>query len=368
MGASAGINAGAPPDDTTGELKIIKNLGGQWPDGAFIFTWDCTDGQSGSATFPDDFTGANFETNEEYPLGTICTVEETDGVLSVSDYNVSTHIESSAGFQAINPRDVPINNSTGQNVIQYKNDPKPTDPETGSLKIIKQPTPGNADGPWKFTWVCDDKAGTSGTAVYPDDFAPGKEYDVPGDIVLGTDCTVTETFPNLDAASWDTSYQIEGGPFTAGTVAIVPIKNTGTNTVKFKNDFIEPEPEIATITVVKKFEGPDDWRFGFAFTCEGELFDSVVLGGGESASSGVAFYGEPQGMRCAVAEQLLVGGWTVNVKVTGTDKFDTTPTGFAGAAAAFAIYPGDAITVTFENIPGYGAQAPSGIPPVIPDP
>lgn len=112
-------------DIVTGELKIIKNLGGDWPSGAFIFTWDCTDGQSGQATFPDDFTGANFDTGQEYEIGTTCTVEETDGVLSVSDFFVSTQIENGPGFQPINPRDIDINNSQGTNTIKFMNDPRP---------------------------------------------------------------------------------------------------------------------------------------------------------------------------------------------------------------------------------------------------
>lgn len=261
MGASATIDAGAPPvtGDVTGELKIVKNLGGNWPDGAFIFTWDCTDGQSGSATFPDDFTGANFETDEEYPLGTVCTVEETDGVLSVDDYDVTTHIEGTAGFQAINPRDVPINNSTGQNVIQYMNELK------------------------------------------------------------------------------------------------------------------EVEPELATVWVNKKFDGPD-WEFGFAFICNSYgNADTFVLGGGESTHFDIPFLeqrvlvteenGEHDGLVCGVAEEALSGAWTVNVSVAGASDYKTETAG--EASAMFLVYPGDAITVTFENIPGYGAQPPTGIPPVL---
>ena len=134
VAAAPGADAGGPPNDTTGELKIVKNLGGGWPDGAFIFTWECTDGQTGQATFPDAFTGANFISPQEYEIGTVCKVEETNGVLSVSDYEVTTSVEGSA-FEAINPRNVPINNSVGLNTIQYKN--TLTEPDPLVLEITK---------------------------------------------------------------------------------------------------------------------------------------------------------------------------------------------------------------------------------------
>ncbi len=118
------FSVGAPPIDTDGTLKIVKNLGGGWPDGAFIFHWECDDNDTtkGSATFPDDFTGANYTVTPDIPVGTNCWVEETDGTLSVSDYLVTTHIESAAGFQAINGRNVPIDNSKGLNTIQFMNE------------------------------------------------------------------------------------------------------------------------------------------------------------------------------------------------------------------------------------------------------
>jgi hypothetical protein len=138
-------------------------------------------------------------------------------------------------------------------------------PTTAQIKIIKQPTPGNAQGPWLFTWACDDLATTSGTALYPDDFAPGKEYDVPGDIAIGTDCTITETFPNNDGDAWDTSYQIEQGPFESGTVALVEIRNGGTQTVKFKNAAVDPEPY--QFQIKKTQVGGPDTNFEFTIQC-----------------------------------------------------------------------------------------------------
>jgi hypothetical protein len=151
VGAAPGHDVGAPPGGETGELKIVKNLGGGWPDGAFVFTWDCTDGQSGQATFPDDFTGANFISPQEYPIGTVCTVEETDGVLSVDDYNVTTSIEGT-GFAPINPRDVPINNSVGLNTIQYMNEL--LEPED-AIVTIRKVFEGPAAWEFGFALTCE---------------------------------------------------------------------------------------------------------------------------------------------------------------------------------------------------------------------
>ncbi len=113
-------------DGVTGQLKIIKNQGGPWTDKSFKFTWDCTydtkDVGSGSAYFTGDFTGAEYTVATEFPIGTWCWVEEHSGTLSVSDYLVTTHIESAAGFQAINGRNVPIDNSKGLNTIQFMNE------------------------------------------------------------------------------------------------------------------------------------------------------------------------------------------------------------------------------------------------------
>jgi len=355
MGASATIDAGAPPatDDVTGELKIVKNLGGNWPDGAFIFTWDCTDGQSGSALFPDDFNGANFESGEEYPLGTVCTVEETDGVLSVSDYEVTTHIESTAGFQAINPRDVPIDNSVGQNTIQYMNDPIERLPK--QVKITKNVIGGPLSvSDFEFEIFCDMGAYQQ-TVTIP---GPGnfEVFDVPSTL---TDCKVTETPVDAYATTGD-----------SGVIKTLDLQEPTEWVIT--NTWVEPEPEVATVTVNKIFEGA--WKFGFAFTCEGYgNADTFVLGGGESTHFDIPFFkqqvlvpqenGEHKGLICGVAEEALSGGWTVNVSVAGASDYKTETEG--EASALFLVYPGDAITVTFENIPGYGAQPPTGIPPVL---
>ncbi|NNF88446.1 MAG: hypothetical protein EX267_04640 [Acidimicrobiia bacterium] len=364
MGASATIDAGAPPvtGDVTGELKIVKNLGGNWPDGAFVFTWECTDGQSGSATFPDDFTGANFETGEEYPIGTVCAVEETDGVFSVSDYNVTTHIEGTAGFQAINPRDVPINNSTGQNVIQYMNDPIERLPK--QVEITKNVIGGPLSASdFMFEIFCD--MGDYQTTVTIAGPGNSAVFDVPGTL---SDCKVTET-------------PVDDYSTTGDSGAIKTLNLQEPTEWVITNTWVEPEPEAASVRVTKTFEGPDDWKFGFAFLCRdfGNA-DTFVLGGGESSpaftipfhiGNGVPLNGEENGgpyTVCAVVEQALAGPWTVNVSVTGATEVPTVPPpadADFGAVAFFEVHPGDAIVVTFENIPSYGAQPPSGIPPEI---
>lgn len=109
--------------------------------------------------------------------------------------------------------------------------------------------------------------------------------------------------------------------------------------------------------------------------------DTFVLGGGESSpaleipfhfGNGTLTKGDENGNGgpytvCAAVEQALAGSWTVNVSVSGGKQLEgPPPDADLGAIAFFEVHPGDAIVVTFENIPSYGAQPPSWIPPVIP--
>lgn len=345
-GTALGTDVGARPGGETGELKIVKNLGGGWPDGAFIFTWDCTDGQSGQATFPDDFTGANLISPQQYPLGTVCTVEETDGVLSVDDYDVATSVEGSP-FEALNPRDVPINNSVGLNTIQYKN--VLGEPEPQEIEITKHLIGGPLLlSDFEFEILCN-----------PGDYQrtvtiPGPEssavFEVPGDL---TDCTVTETPVQYYQTTGDNGAGKQLSPELPTEWVII-------------NTYDPPEPEQASVTVKKIFEGPA-WEFGFVFACESEQdLEFFSLTGGGSTTFDVGFDlpydGDDNGIQvpCTVAEEALLGAWTVTFEVDGA-AVDGSGSDSIGTFVTFPIEPGDEVVVTFTNIPGYAAQPPSGV-------
>lgn len=369
VGVSADASAPAPKD---GRLKIIKERGGGiggWPAGAFIFNWSCnTDpAHTGNVTFPDDFTGAQFDTGVEYPAGTTCTVEEKNGTLSVSDYSVTTQIEAGGGFAAINPRNIDINNASGQNTIKFKN----TELEPKQVRIEKNVVDFPGQPPdFVFDISCDMGGYFQTVAV-----AGGSQetINLPADTIQ---CQVTETgVAGGSLGDWATTF---GTPPTDGLVFFQVLDTDDVTVFEFTNTWNPPQPKDATIWVNKEFSGPEDWKFGFAFACEGfGNADTFVLGGGDSAHFEIPFYetdvlfveengnGEEHGILCGVAEELLVADWTVNVSVSGTDEFDTGPTEVFGGLALFAVYPGDAITVTFENIAGYLVQPPSGISPVI---
>ncbi|MGI9648112.1 MAG: hypothetical protein ACR2OI_06300 [Acidimicrobiia bacterium] len=130
-----------------------------------------------------------------------------------------------------------------------------------------------------------------------------------------------------------------------------------------------PEPDDAVVWVMKKFEGPADWDFGFAFACENsDGSEYFTLGGGDSAHFEVGFDFDPQVreltddyehyLLCGVLEEALQGDWTVNVTVKGSEKHEVGEEG--GTLALFKVLPGDEISVTFENIPGYLAKPPTG--------
>lgn len=129
-----------------------------------------------------------------------------------------------------------------------------------------------------------------------------------------------------------------------------------------------PELEDATVTIVKDFEGPDDWEFGFLIACLNERdLKFFTLGGGESKGFVIGFsellafndIDEATSVPCVVAEEPLAGDWTVLVDVQGTTPTETGTESF-GTFVEFRIGPGDDVTITFENIPGYAAQPPTG--------
>ncbi len=212
--ATPQLEAGAPAignAEPTGVLKIIK--AGNWSSDAFIFTWDCDNGVSGQANFSGDFTGANYTVSPELPLGTICTVEETDGSLSVSNYLVTTHTEAQAGFQAINPRDVSIDNSTGFNTIQFMNDPK--DGEVWVTKeVIAPPNSDAAGATFAFAISCD--------PILPIDGQLGDGDSLHADVPAGAQCFASEALPG---DQWLVTATLNGNPVSpassAGRIGVV---------------------------------------------------------------------------------------------------------------------------------------------------
>ncbi|MGI9610415.1 MAG: hypothetical protein ACR2NL_09010 [Acidimicrobiia bacterium] len=182
--------------------------------------------------------------------------------------------------------------------------------------------------------------------------------------VIETDsdsCTVTEVDATGGLGSWSTDELTISKDLSSDQVIVF----------EFVNTWIEPEPESANIWVNKKFEGPESWDFGFAFICQdfGNQ-DTFVLSGGESEHitvpfllNGVTDDDDYYGNLCAVVEQALPGDWTVNVSVSGASDYEVISEAGQLSGALFEVHPGDSISITFENIAGYDAQRPSGIPP-----
>lgn len=243
------------------------------------------------------------------------------------------------------------------------------EPDPYKIKIVKDQVGGPVDTLFDFNIECSADQGPIGVHDPVSVYGGGTSdiIEIPAEYDR---CTVTEVFDTGDGERWAT---LVGQGLASGRELTLDLDPEGVTVFYFENTY-RPEPETASVWVTKKFEGPEDWKFGFAFICTSYgNADTFVLGGGESAHFDIPFFkqqvlvaeenGEHDGLLCGVAEEALPGAWTVNVSVEGASDSKTATEG--GASALFPVYPGDAITVTFENIPGYGAQPPTGIPPVL---
>ena len=95
---------------------------------------------------------------------------------------------------------------------------------------------------------------------------------------------------------------------------------SGPATVELQSSAEEPL-EPAKVTVKKAFEGPA-WQFGFLFGClTDEVPEFFPLGGDGSATFNVGFQTTPDATEakipCVVAEEPLLGDWTVTFAVDG---------------------------------------------------
>lgn len=226
-------------------------------------------------------------------------------------------------------------------------------PEPQDIKITKTQVGGPATT-FTFEVTCDMQV--LGTIEI--DGSGSKLFEVPADAEQCQVVEVAADSPN-GLADWATD--------PADRTVFSELHGSGPVEFAFTNRYLE-RPDDATVTVRKVFEGPDTWKFGFVFACQSE--DDIVyfsLGGGESRVFTIGFsellsidnLDEGLQVPCVVAEEALLGDWTVDVSVDGATATDSGTETF-GTFAEFSIEPGDDVVVTFTNIPGYAAQPPSG--------
>ncbi len=191
----------------------------------FRFDYTCTDGTVGQVIYPTDFNGANSQAEDALPLGTVCTVTESIVGDAAANWTVTSHVESQGGgFLPINPATVPINNATGNNVVQFKNEYDPiVTPGPGTLTVIKDFVGGST--PVTIGYVCGNSTGS---------FTFSADGQASVSIPAGTTCVLTETFDNGDAAAWTTS---ANGACALSTSVVVASAQTATAT--FVNTLVD---------------------------------------------------------------------------------------------------------------------------------
>lgn len=226
-------------------------------------------------------------------------------------------------------------------------------PEPQEIKITKTQV-GGPETTFTFEITCDMQV----VGTIEIDGSGSKLFQVPTDAEQCQVVEVSADSPN-GLADWATD--------PANRTVFSELDGSGPVEYGFTNTYLE-KPEDARITVRKVFEGPDAWKFGFVFACQSE--DDIVffsLGGGESRVFTIGFSellslnDLDNGLQvpCVVAEEPLLGDWTVDVDVTGATASDSGSEPF-GTFVEFSIEPGDEVVVTFTNIPGYAAQPPGG--------
>lgn len=151
---------------------------------------------------------------------------------------------------------------------------RPAD-DGGSIRVIK---PASTNGTFVFEIECL-PSGLTYAPEFPTDFT-GANWESVNEIPDGDSCTVTETFPNNDAASWDVEHKVEAnepgsGQFQPGVTGVVPIQAPDTNTIRYKNTFVEPDP--LQIKIVKIQSGGPATVFTFDVTCS---MQGGPIGGG----------------------------------------------------------------------------------------
>ena len=159
--------------------KVIEGIGDQSV-GSYVFTYTCTDGQSGSLTVPGD--GTSVEAGTTFPNGTECTVAEDPSSAQVPGYSV----------EVPQTQTVKIRNETSQRLSftnAYTRD-------EGGFSVAKSVTGASAgDKEFTFTYDCTD--GQTGSLTARGD---GVAVVAGASFPLGTECTVSE---DADAAQID---------------------------------------------------------------------------------------------------------------------------------------------------------------------
>ncbi|RJF40992.1 peptidase [Actinomyces sp. 2119] len=189
----------------------------------FSFSYTCADGSQGTLSAKAD--GQAVQAEQSFAVGTECTVTENAGSAQIEGYDLTV------------PEDQTVS-ITEQDQVAATSFTNTYTPQTGSFTVSKAATGADeAEGlegkEFSFSYICDD--GTEGTLVAK---ADGQAVDAEADVVLGSECTVSE---DTDAAA------IEGYDLDEPEAQKVTVDSKDTpgviNVTNAYTKQAEPEPE-----------------------------------------------------------------------------------------------------------------------------
>ena len=193
------------------------------------------------------------------------------------------------------------------------------DLDYGSFAVTKLVSDAlGGDATFQFVAACD------GHDAVTFELGHGEVWDS-GPLLVGTECTITETLDELAVPPWTTTHQVDDGEETAGDETILTVTEEGRR-VTFRNTRIdESEAETGRLVVTKTvIDGAGDGSQVFAFgaacgypTEEGwtvVLLEEFGLGdGGSWVAPPIAV-----GAVCYVGED-VPEGWSASYAVDGGD-------------------------------------------------
>ena len=298
--------------------KAVEGLGDQVA-GPYTFTYECSDGQSGTLTVPGD--GTPVAAGKSFPLGTECTVSE-----DASSADVPGHT-----LDAPQDQTVTISDATTPESVSFTNT---YTRDQGSFSVAKQVTGDYEASPSDaFTVKYDCDNGESGSLNVPGD---GSETAGPT-LPTGTSCTITEDAGSAERAGFAVATR-----YSDTTVTIAKGENP---VLTVTNDYTRL---VGGFTVAKTVDGDGaslaPISFTFDYDCTDEAGESTVSGELTVGAGATASVTDVPIGRCTVTER--------DAEAAGTDLAATlTLDGqeASGPSASFDVVNGAGIAITATN-------------------
>ncbi|RLP11875.1 DUF5979 domain-containing protein, partial [Propionibacterium australiense] len=262
-----------------GTFSVTKSVSGASAgDKEFTFTYDCSDGQTGSLTVKGD--GAAVTADRSFPLGTECTISEDTSSAEVPNHTLDA------------PQDqtVTISDATTPVPVSFTNN---YTRDEGAFLVRKLVTGDyQASSPEMFTvnYRCDD--GSEGSLEVPGD---GSEVLSPR-LSAGIVCTITE-----DAGSAERDGYVVATSYSDTSVAI---SGSAALLLTVTNDYTRL---VGGFTIAKTVDGDGaplaPGSFTFDYDCTNAAGEGTVSGELTVEAGAAASVGDVPVGRCTVTER-----------------------------------------------------------------